>query len=323
MKPTILIASVFLAGPLPMALAQQDHGAHEHQAAEPLNAMCPIGKEPIVPSAGTIEYKGKTIGLCCPGCGKQFMAWDEARKDGFIALAVAHREPGMDHAENAQPAGDAAAPDGALAWTDLYSLDTCPISGQTLGSMGDPIVKNYEGREVRFCCAGCINKFEANLVASWEKVDEAIVDDQMLYYPLQTCVVSGEPLLEDGEDIATNIVYGNRLVRLCCKMCEREFNADLKKFITKLDKATSDAQRQDYPLDTCVVAGGKLGSMGEPTEMVVAGRLMRFCCASCEPKVKADPSRYIAEIDKAWQATGKSVPAAAAGVDHGDHDHGG
>lgn len=337
MKPATLIACMCLAGPVPMALAQHDHSTHAPRATEPVNAMCPIGKEPIVPSAGTVEYKGKAIGLCCPGCGKQFLAWDEARKDEFVAMAVAHREPGMDHAEHARPAGDNAAPDAAATWSDPYPLDTCPISGQKLGSMGDPIVKKYDGREVRFCCGGCISKFEADRSASWEKVDEAIIKDQMRYYPMQTCVVSGEPLVEGGEDIATNIVYGNRLVRLCCKMCEREFKADPKKFISKLDKATADAQRKDYPLDTCVVAGGQLGSMGEPTEMVVAGRLMRFCCASCEPKVKADPAKYLALIDKAWQAKGKFMPAMSpekpaeeheghgghGDGGHGDHDHGG
>lgn len=307
MKPATLIACLCLTAPATLALAQHDghaHGSAAQHAAEPANAMCPIGKEPIVPSAGTVEYKGKTIGICCPGCGKQFLAWDEARKDGFVALAMAGREPGMDHADhgdNATPTATGEAP----SWTEPYSLATCPISGQKLGSMGDPIVKQYDGREVRFCCAGCIDKFEADLDASWKKVDEAIVKDQLRYYPLETCVVSGEPLAENGEDIAVNTVYGNRLVRLCCKMCERDFRADPRKFIAKLDKAAADAQRKDYPLTTCVVAGGQLGSMGEPTEMVVAGRLMRFCCAGCEPKAKADPAKFLAEIDKAWQAKGK------------------
>ena len=336
MKPATLIACLCLIAPASLAMAQQhDVDSNASNAAETVNAMCPVGKEPIVPSAGTVEYKGKTIGLCCPGCGKQFLSWDKSRKDEFIALAAAGREPGMDHAEHAQPADDAVAQDGVAAWTDPYPLDTCPISGQKLGSMGDPVVKKYDGREVRFCCAGCIDKFEADLDASWKKVDQAIVKDQLRYYPMETCVVSGEPLIEDGEDIAANIVYGNRLVRLCCKMCEREFEADPKSFMTNLDKATSDSQRKDYPLDTCVVAGGELGSMGEPTEMVVAGRLLRFCCASCEPKVKATPAKYIAEIDKAWQAKGKFKPAAEVGGEHdehegrgghgghGDHDHGG
>lgn len=336
---TLIICGALSCGCLAAspALAQEHESHHAQTEAKPVNAMCPVGKEPIVPSAGTVEYKGKAIGLCCPGCGKQFLAWDESRKDEFVAMAVAHREPGMDHTERAQPAGDAAAPDAAATWSDPYPIDTCPVSGQKLGSMGDPIVKKYDGREVRFCCGGCIDTFEADLAASWKKVDEAIVKDQVRYYPMQTCVVSGEPLVEGGEDIATNLVYGNRLVRLCCKMCEREFKADPKKFISKLDKATADAQRKDYPLDTCIVAGGKLGSMGEPTEIVVAGRLMRFCCASCEPKVKADPAKYLALIDKAWQAKGKFMPAMSperpaeeheghgghGDGGHGDHDHGG
>jgi len=261
MKPAILIACMCLGGSVPMALAQHDRGGHAQPAAQPVNAVCPIGKEPIVPSAGTVEYKGKTIGLCCPGCGKQFLAWDEARKDEFMAMAVAQREPGLHHAEHAQPAGDAVAPDAAATWTDPYTLDTCPISGQKLGSMGDPIVKKYGGREVRFCCGACIGKFEADIAASWKKVDEAIMKDQVRYYPVETCVVSGEPLVENGEDIATNLVYGNRLVRLCCTMCEREFKADPKKFISKLDKAVADSQREGYPASSPAASSARWANL--------------------------------------------------------------
>ncbi len=32
---------------------------------------------------------------------------------------------------------------------------TCPVSGQLLGSMGEPIKLEVEGREVWICCAGC------------------------------------------------------------------------------------------------------------------------------------------------------------------------
>ncbi len=338
MKSTTLVACLCLAGIAPVTLAQHDnHGSAErHAAAEPVNAMCPIGKEPVVPSAGTVEYKGKQIGICCPGCGKQFLAWDEGRKDEFVALAVVHREPGMeDHAGHDMGKPEAATAMADAAWTGPYVLDICPVSGQKLGSMGDPILKKYDGREVRFCCGGCIGKFEADQVGYWKKIDEQIVKDQLRYYPTKTCVVSGEPLVENGEDIAINMVYGNRLIRLCCKMCTNEFKADPKKFIEKLDKATADAQRKDYPLDTCVVAGGKLGSMGEPVEMVVAGRLMRFCCAGCEPKLEADPAKYIKLIDAAWQAKGMFMPVkhdagheGGHGDDHGednhsDHGHGG
>ena len=318
MKPA-LIACLCLTAPATLSLAQHDghaHGSDTQHAAEPVNAMCPISKEPIVPSVGAIEHKGKTVGLCCPGCGKQFQAWDEARKDEFVSLAVAGREPGMNHADH----GENAVPDTtgeASSWAEPYALGICPISGQKLGSMGEPVVKKYDEREVRFCCAGCVGKFETDLEASWKTVDEAIVKDQLRYYPLETCVVSGDPLIENGESIAINTVYGNRLVRLCGKMCEREFKASPKVFIAELDKAAANAQRKDYPLTTCVVRGGELGSMGEPAEMVVAGRLIRLCCAGCEDKVKADPTRLIAEIDKAWQAKGKDMTKAEA---HGEHE---
>ncbi|UYV11900.1 MAG: hypothetical protein NCW75_11395 [Phycisphaera sp.] len=308
------------------ALAQHNEGgSHAKAEQKTANAMCPIGKEPIVASAGTVEYKGHAIGTCCPGCGEAFLKWDEQRKDEFVALAVAHREPGMDQSKMDQHGNQDKAAD-EKPWTGPYALDTCPVSGGKLGSMGDPIVKTYDGREVRFCCAGCIGKFEADKAGYWQKIDEQMIAAQMPYYPTEVCLVSGEPLVEDGEDIANNVIYGNRLVRLCCKMCEKEFKADPTKYIAKLDEAAADAQRKDYAMDTCAVAGGKLGSMGEPVEMVVAGRLIRLCCGGCKPKIEADPAKYVMMIDKAWQAEGKFMPKAKEGEhagDHGDHNHGG
>ena len=43
-----------------------------------------------------------------------------------------------------------------------YPLDTCVVMGSSLGSMGDPIVKVYDGQQVKFCCAPCIDEFEAD-----------------------------------------------------------------------------------------------------------------------------------------------------------------
>lgn len=41
-----------------------------------------------------------------------------------------------------------------------YTMDTCIVSGEELGSMGDPIVKTYDGAEVKFCCEDCVTEFE-------------------------------------------------------------------------------------------------------------------------------------------------------------------
>lgn len=44
---------------------------------------------------------------------------------------------------------------------DNYPLDHCVVTGLELGSMGEPTVHSLEGLEVRFCCAGCIPRAEA------------------------------------------------------------------------------------------------------------------------------------------------------------------
>ena len=40
-----------------------------------------------------------------------------------------------------------------------YPLTTCVVSGEKLGEMGAPFVHKHNGREVRFCCKGCLKDF--------------------------------------------------------------------------------------------------------------------------------------------------------------------
>lgn len=43
-----------------------------------------------------------------------------------------------------------------------YPLTTCVVTGEKLGEMGPPVVINYKGTEVRFCCNSCPKKFKAD-----------------------------------------------------------------------------------------------------------------------------------------------------------------
>lgn len=40
-----------------------------------------------------------------------------------------------------------------------YPLDVCIVSGEKLGSMGEPITMVHEGQEIKFCCDSCPPKF--------------------------------------------------------------------------------------------------------------------------------------------------------------------
>lgn len=293
MKLATLIACFCLAAPATLAMAQHNGtGSHARRAAGPINAMCPIGMEPIVPSAGTVEYKGRTIGLRCPGCGEAFLAWDESRKDQFIAMAVVRREPGTEH--RVQAANELAAGHASPGPTYPYPLPNCPVGGP-LGSMGDPIVKVYDNREVRFCCAGCIGTFESDKAKYWGEIDRKIVEQQRMHYPIGVCIVTGEKL---GAG-AVNHVHNNRLVRLANTAALDAFKADPRKHLDALDKKIIETQLPGYPMDNCPV-GGPLGSMGEPVNFIYMNRLVRLCCGGCEKSLVNEPAKYMAMLDAAY-----------------------
>ncbi len=42
-----------------------------------------------------------------------------------------------------------------------YPLETCIVSDEKFGGdMGEPIVKVYDGQEIKFCCKMCVPKYE-------------------------------------------------------------------------------------------------------------------------------------------------------------------
>ena len=251
-----------------------------------------------------------------------------------LAAAPAMAQPAdHDHGQHAPAKADAPQspqPDSKPATKDAakdkrvgdpYPLATCPITGEKLGSMGEPVVKVYEsagGREVRFCCKSCPPKFEKDLAASFAKLDEQIIKGQGSIYPLKTSVVTGKDL-PAAPAKPFEFVYGNRLIRLGAESEKADFLKDPKKYLADLDKAVIEAQGKDYPLKTCPVSKEELGGMGEPVNVVVAGRLVRLCCNSCKKDLFKDPLKYIAAVDEAKK---DAKPAAAEPPKHEGHDHG-
>ena len=67
---------------------------------------------------------------------------------------------------------------------------------------------------------------------------------------------------------------------------------------------------------TCPVTNLKLGSMGDPLAVDVAGRKVWTCCAACPPKLKAQPAKYLVRLDPAPKDEVLSVPESAV-IDSG------
>lgn len=67
---------------------------------------------------------------------------------------------------------------------------------------------------------------------------------------------------------------------------------------TEVPKAGADAKTaaKPYPLDVCIVAGEKLGSMGKPHVIVHEGQEIKFCCSGCEDDFKKEPAKFLAKL---------------------------
>jgi YHS domain-containing protein len=142
---TIMFAVIIaLAVAAPTALYAEEKIETEKKAEIPegFNAQttCPVmgGK---ITSTSFIDYQGQRVYFCCPGCEGSFLAdpekyFEAAAKDKILF-------------ENVQT--------------------TCPV-------MGNPVDKQfftyYKGRGIYFCCASCIETFNADPEKYLEKMGE-------------------------------------------------------------------------------------------------------------------------------------------------------
>ncbi len=59
----------------------------------------------------------------------------------------------------------------------------------------------------------------------------------------------------------------------------------------------TDVKVKPYPLDTCIVSGEKLSSMGEAIRIVHNGQEIKFCCEDCVASFKKNPDKYLSKLN--------------------------
>ncbi len=143
---------------------------------------------------------------------------------------------------------------------DPYPLANCVVQDMELDRRARVI--DDDGREIRVCCKDCVEEFEDNFHTWIAVVDERIMQQQRGLYPLTKCVVDGEPL---ENALTIDVVFRNRLFRLCSPECQEKLEKDPKTYFAKLNQAVIEKQKPDYPLDTCIVSGKPLGTRRSTT----------------------------------------------------------
>lgn len=178
---------------------------------------------------------------------------------------------------------------------DPYPLGTCPVSGEALGSMGDPIILVHDGREVRLCCAGCEKKFNAEADALLEKADVKIKEQQAGDYPLATCIISGKEL---GDAPAVHVI-GNRAVAFCCEGCPKKFKEDVPANMAKLDEAVKAEEDPVNEGGVCPVSGKALDEAA--VAKVYGTDVVAFCCGGCPKKFEQNISANMKKLHEEHQ----------------------
>lgn len=116
-----------------------------------------------------------------------------------------------------------------------YPLTTCPVSGDKLDSKGGAIDVVSGTKLVRLCCKECVPAYEKDVAAAMAKVDKAWIEAQVATYPLDTCVISDEKL--DSMGGVVDVLYGTKLVRLCCKGCKKAVEKEGPALVAKIEAA--------------------------------------------------------------------------------------
>ncbi|HTF89796.1 MAG TPA: hypothetical protein VK843_15390 [Planctomycetota bacterium] len=185
-----------------------------------------------------------------------------------------------------------------------YPLDTCPISHEKLGGMGEPVDVIVDGHLVRLCCGSCKKGVEKDKVAIIKSIEDAVVAQQSVGYPMEACAICDAKM-----EKPINHVVGTRLVRVCCPECAKTYDSDPAKSseaMKKLDAAWMSSQKAKYTVTTCPVSGHTLDA--KAVDQLYGTKLVRLCCKDCIAELNAKPEVVMAKLAELQKAVPASAP---------------
>ncbi len=117
------------------------------------------------------------------------------------------------------------AQESTLTGNDLLiaAQKVCPVSGDVLHAMGDPVKAKSGDQTVFLCCKECLGKPIAK--ENWAKVTANLVSAQ------GRCPVMNRPLPAG----ATSVVVNGRRVFVCCPPCTGKIQSNPEKFLAVVD----------------------------------------------------------------------------------------
>lgn len=182
----------------------------------------------------------------------------------------------------------APSPAPAVEYTRIsaYPLDTCVVSGKTLGP--DAITFDAAGRTFRTLGADERTAVEQNPAVHAAKLDEAILARQLAHYPLDTCPITELKLGSMGAPV--RIVLDETLVQLCCPACIPLAQGRRDEIAKRVRDAAF--AKQVAAATTCAVSSETLAP-GAGLHLMLGTALVRVKDAAAASVVQSDPMRFL------------------------------
>lgn len=171
--------------------------------------ICPIMEKPVSADMKSTVVNGQQVFVCCPPCIAKIQADAKGSLQkvnaNYASFVQKERQAHSDHMH-------------------MAAQGICPVSGQKLGSMGEPIKVKVGADEVAFlCCKGCQGK---ELKAEhWATVQANLAKAQGV------CPVMGKPV----DASMKSAVVNGRKIFVCCPPCIKKIKAQPAAFVAKLD----------------------------------------------------------------------------------------
>jgi len=143
----------------------------------------------------------------------------------------------------------------------------CPVQRDKLGAMGVPVKVKAGDRTLFVCCEACRAEAEANPAAMFERVDEL------------NRTRTGAPTAPTAP--TAPILSGERLAKV----------------VSGLNKLAPDDRKRAVAQRMCPVQEKPLGLMGKPVELVLDGKPVFLCCASCEDDARAESKETLKKVE--------------------------
>jgi YHS domain-containing protein len=231
----------------------------------------------------------------------------------FILIAAL---AAVSHAQNAKPTAKPA-PKAVKFLGKGDGIHTCPVTGEEIASKD--VHGDFYGREVYFCCGGCLAKAQKSPQAYIKKSEEAQLaavrnapkskghghaaehaehtaqaDSKFLGKGdgIETCPVTGEP--------ANKNLKGEALGRdfyVCCEGCLETVKKNPTAYLKPLPAASKETAflGKGDGIETCPVTGEPVD---KSLKAEVDSQTFYVCCAGCIDTVKSNPAAYLKKTAK-------------------------